>query len=98
MRVDANDYSVDPAVIGRRVEVVADLDHGHGHLRRRVVVAAHARCWARHQTITDPAHRAAAQRAGPPRSRGQGPPTSRPADRPVEVEQRDLAVYDACSG
>src|SRR5947208_12042876 len=26
VRIDANDYSVDPAVVGRRVEVVADLD------------------------------------------------------------------------
>ena len=26
VRLDANDYSVHPAVIGRRVEVVADLD------------------------------------------------------------------------
>ena len=59
MRLDGNDYSVHPAVIGRRVEVAADLD------RVRVscdgqLVADHARCWAPHQTITDPAHLAAA--------------------------------------
>ena len=59
MRLDTNDYSVHPSVIGRRIEVVADLD------RVRVccdgeLVADHARVWARHQTITDPEHVAAA--------------------------------------
>jgi hypothetical protein len=60
IRLDANDYSVHPAVIGRRVEVIADL------ARVRVlcggqVVADHERAWAWHQTITDPEHHAAAQ-------------------------------------
>jgi hypothetical protein len=41
VRVDANDYSVDPQVIGR-------FD---GQL-----VARHDRSWARHMVITDPAH------------------------------------------
>ncbi len=59
VRVDSNDYSVHPGVIGRRVEVVADLDlvavtcHGQR-------VARHERCWADHQSITDPAHADAA--------------------------------------
>ena len=59
VRIDANDYSVDPRMIGRRVEVLADLD--------RVQVCAAGswspttpRCWAAHQSITDPAHAAAA--------------------------------------
>ena len=34
IRLDGNDYSVHPAVIGRRVEVVADLAPGAGALRR----------------------------------------------------------------
>ena len=55
VRLDSNDYSVHPAVIGRRIEVIADLD------RVRVlcdgqVVADHERVWAWHQTITDPEH------------------------------------------
>jgi transposase len=59
VRLDSNDYSVHPGAIGRRVEVRADLDH--------VVIACcgaelarHHRCWADHQTITDPEHAAAA--------------------------------------
>ena len=60
VRLDTNDYSVHPAAVGRRVEVAADLErvtvHGDGRL-----VADHARCWARHQTITDPAHLDAAR-------------------------------------
>ena len=91
VRLDSNDYSVHPAVIGRRVEVIADL------ARVRVlcagqVAADHERAWAWHQTITDPEHHAAAkalrrQRAG----------VLRPAAEP-EVEQRSLALYDAVLG
>jgi len=59
IRFDSNDYSLHPAVIGRRVEVVADLS------RVRVlcdgkVAADHERSWARERTIRDPAHAAAA--------------------------------------
>lgn len=55
VRVDTSDYSVDPQLIGRLVDVSADLDR----VRVRVdgkVVADHARAWARGMTITDPAH------------------------------------------
>jgi hypothetical protein len=93
VRLDANDYSVDPAVIGRRIEVTADL------ARVRVwcdgkLAADHERAWARHQTITDSAHLAAAQalRAAH-RSLAA---VSGPAG--AEVEHRDLAVYDALCG
>jgi len=59
VRLDSNDYSVHPGVIGRRVEVEADLD------RVRVfcdatLVADHERVWARHQTLSLPEHVAAA--------------------------------------
>jgi hypothetical protein len=55
------------------------------------VVADHERSWAKHQSFTDPEHAAAAVRLR--RARLQVPrPT--PLD---EVEQRDLAVYDALS-
>jgi transposase len=91
IRLDANDYSVHPAVIGRRIEVIAGLD------RVRVLcegkaVADHERAWARHQTICDPAHAAAAAAL-----RRQRVSVVRPAPEP-EVEQRDLAVYDAALG
>src|SRR5262249_4907318 len=60
VRLDANDYSVDPAVIGRRIEVAADLDRVRAFCDGKLV-ADHERIWARHQTLTDPAHWAAAQ-------------------------------------
>jgi transposase len=60
IRLDSNDYSVHPAAIGRRIEVIADL------ARVRVlcegnIVADHERIWAAHQTISDPEHDAAAK-------------------------------------
>ena len=60
MRVDSNDYSVDPTAIGRQVTVTADLERVRVRLDGRVV-ADHARVWARHMTVTDPAHVAIAQ-------------------------------------
>jgi hypothetical protein len=46
-------------VVGRRVEVVADLEQVRVACDGRLV-AEHERCWARHQTVSDPAHLAAA--------------------------------------
>jgi transposase len=91
VRLDSNDYSVHPAVIGRRVEVVADLARVRVLCEGRLV-AEHDRCWARHQTLTDPAHAQAA--AALRRARLTVP---RPAAN-AEVEQRDLAAYDAAFG
>jgi hypothetical protein len=88
VRLDANDYSVHPAVIGRRIEVVAGLDRVRAFCGGQVV-ADHERAWAWHQVITDPEHKAAA--AGLRRARVG---VLRPAPEP-EVEQRSLAVYDA---
>ncbi len=91
IRLDSNDYSVHPAVIGRRVEVIAGLDRVRA-LCEGKVVADHERIWAWHQTISDPAHVEAARalrrlRVG----------VLHPAAEP-EVEQRSLAVYDAATG
>jgi transposase len=55
VRLDASDYSVDPTVIGRMVDVAADLDRVRVRHDGRVV-ADHRRVWARGATITDPAH------------------------------------------
>ena len=60
VRLDGNDYSVHPAVIGRRVEVVADL-HRVRVLSEGPPVADHDRVWAKHQTLTDPEHAAVAK-------------------------------------
>jgi Mu transposase-like protein len=61
---DYNDYSVHPAVVGRRVELVASLSQVRV-LCDGKLAAEHDRVWARGQTITDPAH-AAVIRRNPP--------------------------------
>jgi hypothetical protein len=55
VRIAGNDYSVDPVVIGRFVDVVADLTTITITCTGRLV-GSHRRCWSTHQTITDPAH------------------------------------------
>jgi hypothetical protein len=78
-------------VIGRRVEVVADL------VRVRVrcegqLVADHERLWAKHQTLSAPEHVAAARELRRERI-GLLRPTREP-----EVEIRCLADYDTALG
>jgi transposase len=87
VRLDSNDYSVHPVAVGRRVEVAADLDLVRVSCGGQVV-ACHARCWADHQSITDPEHARAAAAARQARQQR--------ASRPTEtlVEHRDLADYD----
>jgi hypothetical protein len=55
VRIAGNDYSVDPSVIGRFVDVHAGI-HQVTARCAGALVAAHPRCWASHETITDPAH------------------------------------------
>jgi transposase len=91
VRLDSNDYSVHPGVIGRRIEVTADL------ARVRVlcegqVVADHQRSWAWHQSISDPAHVAAARAM----RRDRVTALRRPPE--PEVQIRALADYDAALG
>jgi transposase len=91
VRLDSNDYSVHPAAIGRRIEVTADL------ARVRVlcegqVAADHQRSWAWHQSISDPAHVAA---AGAMR-RDRVTALRRPPE--PEVQIRALSDYDAALG
>jgi transposase len=93
VRLDANDYSVHPAVIGRRVEVAADLERVQVWCDGRLV-ADHGRCWARHQTISDPAHLQAAARLRHQRA-VLGQATGRDQ---AEVQLRCLADYDAAFG
>ena len=91
VRIDANDYSVDPRVIGRWVEVIADLDRVAVTCAGQSVVD-HPRCWAAHQSITDPAHAAAAVAL---RAAGR---QARPLEDPHQVEVRDLGSYDRVFG
>lgn len=91
VRLDSNDYSVHPAVIGRRVEVQADL----GRVRvfcEGNVVADHERVWAKHQTLSLPEHVAAADAL---RSARVG--LLRPAPG-HEVQARALTDYDDALG
>jgi transposase len=91
VRVDSNDYSVDPGVIGRFVDVRADLTGVEVRHEGRLV-AAHDRVWARGMTITDPLHLATAKQL---REQFQLP---RPAPDPQYELVRDLAEYDRAFG
>jgi hypothetical protein len=83
LRFDRDDYSLDPRLVGRRVEVRASqaeitavcLDTGE-------LAARHARVFARHLTLTDPAHQRELECL-----RGE-------RRREPEVEVRSLARYD----
>jgi transposase len=82
VRVDTNDYSLDPALVGRRVEVRVDQRHVQAAvLDTGELAGRHARVFARHRTITALEH-ARALRDG-----------RRPQEAQVEV--RPLARYDA---
>jgi transposase len=84
VRVDTNDYSLDPALAGRRIEVRVDqrqvtavaLDTGQ-------LACRHQRCFARHRTITALEHARALKTA------------RRGTRAEPEVETRPLAIYDA---
>jgi transposase len=94
IRLDSNDYSVHPAVIGRRVEIGVDLE------RVRVIcdgrlVADHGRCWARQQTLSDPAHLQAAAQLRHDRAAVGATNTRHDVE---EVQLRCLADYDAAFG
>jgi hypothetical protein len=86
LRFDRNDYSLDPRLVGRRVElrasqaelIAVSLDTGE-------LAARHRRVFAGGLTFTDPAHQAALDQLRGERRRG-------PA---IEVEARPLERYDA---
>jgi hypothetical protein len=87
LRFDRNDYSLDPQLVGRRVEVRAGqselvavaLDTG-------AVACRHRRVFAGGLTFTDPVHQAALEELRGERKRRRSEP---------EVEIRPLARYDA---
>jgi transposase len=92
VRLDGNDYSVHPTVIGRRIEVVADLHRVRAVCDGRIV-ADHERIWAKHQTISAAEHVAAARAL-----RAQRVGVLRPAPPAGEVEIRPLSDYDTALG
>ena len=92
VRLDANDYSVHPSAIGRRVDIHADADHVEVFCDSNPV-AGHARCWASHQSITDPMHRDAATLL---RAAHRLAVTANPIR--TEFDHRDLADYDHLFG
>ena len=92
VRLDGNDYSVHPAVIGRRVEVAADLARVRVRCDGRLV-ADHERIWAKHQTISVDEHVAAARAL-----RAERIGLLRPAPAAGEVEIRPLSDYDTALG
>jgi transposase len=83
LRLDTNDYSLDPRLVGRRVEVIADqrtvtavaLDTGE-------LACRHTRTFARHRTVTALEHARALK-------------TARQAPAETAVEVRPLDRYDA---
>jgi transposase len=95
VRLDCNDYSVHPGVIGRRIDVHADLDRVWVTCQG-AIVADHARVWARHQTLTDLEHSVAAKLLRHGRA-----DLLRPVPDAVtgeEIEIRSLGVYDTILG
>ena len=92
VRLDSNDYSVHPSVIGRRIEIHANLQRVWVTCEGKTV-ADHARVWARHQTISDSEHLIAAKLL----RRGRLDLVRGPVAE-LEVETRDLASYDTALG
>jgi transposase len=82
LRIDTNDYSLDPDLVGRRVEVAVDQRHVTAvALDTGELACRHQRCFARHRTITALEH-----------ARTMKSQRRRPVETPVEV--RPLARYD----
>jgi transposase len=86
VRVGTNDYSIDPAMVGRRVEVrVSQREITATCLDTGQLAARHERSFAKHRTIT------ALEHARALRAHRHEP------ERELEVQVRPLSVYDALS-
>lgn len=86
LRVDRNDYSIDPRLVGRRVEVrLSQAEVTAIALDTGELAAHHARVFAGGQTFTDPAHQAVLEKLRGERHRRREP----------EVQLRPLSRYDA---
>lgn len=96
IRAFSNDYSVDPTMIGRLVDVTASLDTVAVH-HDGVLIAEHRRRWARQLTVTEPTH---VTRAAELRSQFQAQHRRQAPAAPVAavVELASLAHYDELFG
>ena len=99
VRLDGNDYSVDPRAIGRLVDVTATLTRVIVVCEGRIV-ADHERCWAKHAVVTDPIHVETARGlrasfSAAKRDRERQDALARPGQR---VMFRDTSDYDALFG
>jgi hypothetical protein len=94
VRLDTNDYSVDPTLIGRILDVSADLDLVRVRCEGRVVTE-HTRVWARGATVTDPAH---VETAAWLRKQFQQPRSVNTAAAASDDLTRDLSDYDRAFG
>lgn len=102
VRLDRSDYSVDPRVIGRLVDVTATPTRVTVSCDG-ALVAEHARSWAGGVTVTDPAHVVAAKSLRrdfwDARHAAETEARQRPRSGPeLVVEQRALGDYDALFG
>ena len=89
VRIDRNDYSIDPRCVGRRVEVrVSQTEVTAVGLDTGEPAARHRRVFAGGLTMTDPAHQTELERQREKRRRRDE----------VEVEIRPLSRYDALIG
>jgi hypothetical protein len=89
VRVDSNDYSLDPRLVGRRVELrVSQRKILAVCLETGELACRHARSFARHRTITALEH-ARTLKTQRQERRGGDQRNGEP-----EVEVRSLAVYD----
>jgi hypothetical protein len=85
LRFDTCDYSLDPQLVGRRVEVrVSDREVRAVALDMGELACRHLRSFARHRTITALEHARALKTQRQERRDRRGP----------DVEVRSLAVYD----
>jgi transposase len=89
VRVDTNDYSVNPRFVGRRIEVRVTLDEVTATCDG-TEVARHQRCLAKHQTLLAPDHSRVLRAM-----RAEQQVAAAFADA---VEERDLTVYDRALG
>jgi transposase len=87
VRVDRNDYSIDPGFVGRRVELrVSQTEIRAVVLDTGELAARHRRVFAGGLTVTDPAHQTRLERQREQRRRRRDE---------IEVEIRPLSRYDA---
>lgn len=97
VRLDSNDYSVDPRFIGRFVDAAASLTEVIVRIDGQII-ARHERCWAARQTITDPDHVTTAARLRAHYQAVARRPGARHHLDGHPVQLRALSDYDAMFG